>query len=209
MLQKLKSQFGIRETPLKSLKSFLSERHQYLNYGGETCKFAYITCRIPQGSSLGPLLFLLYDNDLPTITNFDTPLFADDTYLQMSDHNLLVLHNRVNIELEKRYCCLRKNKLELNYEKASYILVHKQQQKSVLENFRLIMNDQTLIRTNTAKYLGITIDENLTWSPHLKHVSGQLARYVPLFYRIRHYVAKDVLSMLYYGLVYSNIQYGI
>ena len=68
-----------------------------------------------------------------------------------------------------------------------------------------MMNDQT----NTAKYLGITIDDNLTWSSHLKHISGQLVRYVPLFYRIRHYVRKDVLSMLYYGLVYSKMQYGI
>ena len=71
------------------------------------------------------------------------------------------------------------------------------------------MNDQTLIRTNTVEYLGITMDESLTWSPHLKHVSGQLVRYVPLFYRIRHYMTKDVLSMLYYALVYSKLQYGI
>ena len=62
------------------------------------------------------------------------------------------------------------------------------------------MNNQTSIRTNTVKYLGITIDENLTWSTQLKHFSTQLARYVPLFYRIRHYNTKDVLSMLYYAL---------
>ena len=54
------------------------------------------------------------------------------------------------------------------------------------------MNDQALTRTNTAKFLGITIDGKLTWGPRLKHVSGQLARYVPLFYRIRHYVTQDV-----------------
>ena len=71
------------------------------------------------------------------------------------------------------------------------------------------MNDQTLTRTNNAKYLGITLDENLTWSLHFKHVSGQLARYVPLFYRIRHRVHnKGCLSMLYFGLVYSKLQCG-
>ena len=89
----------------------------------------------------------------------------------MSDQNLLVLRNRVNIKLEKINCWLRKNKLELNYEKTSYILVHKQPQKSVSENLKLIVNDPTLNITNAVKYLGITIDENLTWSPHLKHVS--------------------------------------
>ena len=68
--------------------------------------------------------------------------------------------------------------LALDYEKTSYILVHKQPQKSVSKTFKLIINDKNLMRTNTVKYLGITIDENLTWSPHLKHVSGQLAEYV-------------------------------
>ena len=79
----------------------------------------------------------------------------------MSGQNLLVLQNRVNIESERISCWLRKNQLALNYEKTSYILVHNNY-KSVLENFSLIVNDQTLIRTNTVKYLGITIDENLT-----------------------------------------------
>ena len=76
----------------------------------------------------------------------------------MSNHNLLFLQNRV---LKKINRWLRKNKLALNYEKTSYILVHKQPQKSVSENFKLIVKDQTLIRNNIAKYLGITIDENL------------------------------------------------
>ena len=88
-------------------------------------------------------------------------------------------------------------------------MVHKQPQKSVSENFKLIVNDQTLIRTNTVKYLGITIDENLACSPHLKHVSGQLATYALIFYRMRHYATKDVLSMAYFALVYSKLQYGI
>ena len=57
--------------------------------------------------------------------------------------------------------------LALDYEKTSYILVHKQPQKSVSKTFKLIINDKNLMRTNTVKYLGITIDENLTWSPHL------------------------------------------
>ena len=131
---------------------------------------ANVTCEDPLGSSLGSLLFLIYVNDLPTITNFDTTLFADIACLKMSDQTLLVLPNQVNVELGKKNCWLRKNKLALNYKKTSYILVHKQPQNSVLKNFELMMNDQTLIKTNTAKYLGITIDKSLTWSPHQKHV---------------------------------------
>ena len=119
MQQKLKTQFGICGTLSELLKNFLSERQQYLNFEGEISEFANVTCGIPQRSLLGPLLFLLYVNNLPTITNFDTTLFADDTYLQItiSDQNLLVFQNRVSIknkllvEKEQARIKLRKNQL--------------------------------------------------------------------------------------------------
>ena len=79
LLQKLKTKFGIRGTPLKLFESFLSKRQQYLNFGGAISEFANVTCGIPRGSSLGPLLFLLYVKDLPTIANFDATPFADET----------------------------------------------------------------------------------------------------------------------------------
>ena len=79
LLQKLKTQFGIRGTPLKLFKSFLSKRQQYLNFEGEISEFANVTCGIPRGSSLSPLLFFLYVKDLPTIANFNATPFADDT----------------------------------------------------------------------------------------------------------------------------------
>ena len=117
--QKLKTQFGICGTPSELLKNFLSERQQYLDFEGEISEFANVTCGIPRRSLLGPLLFLLYLNNLPTITNFDTTLFADDIYLQItiSDQNLLVFQNRVSIknkllvEKEQARIKLRKNQL--------------------------------------------------------------------------------------------------
>ena len=86
---------------LKLIESYLSNRKQYTKM--ENCKsgLTKIEYGVPQGSSLGPLLFLLYVNDLPLASPFDTILFDDDTFLAMSDSNLSKLQNRVNTELRK------------------------------------------------------------------------------------------------------------
>ena len=108
------------------IQSYLSNRKQYTKM--ENCKsdLTKIENGVPQDSSLGLLLFLLYITDLPLASQFDAILFADDTFLAMSDNNPSKLQNRVNTELRKIDFWMKKNKLQLNYSKTHYLLLDKQ-----------------------------------------------------------------------------------
>ena len=99
LLCKLEKLYGFRENALEFLKSYLTNRVQYTKIGNSKSKPLKMDCDIPQGSSLGPLLFILYVNDLPQVSEFSTTLFADDTYLAQSDKSLVSLETKVNTQL--------------------------------------------------------------------------------------------------------------
>ena len=125
----------------------------------ENCKsdLTKVVYGVPQDSSLGPLLFLLYVNDLPLASQFDTTLFADDTFLAMSDNNLFKLQNRVNTELRKIDLWMKKNKLRLNYSKTHYLLLDKQLNRSCSTNFNISLNSIVIKHIKSIKYLGFIL----------------------------------------------------
>ena len=163
----------------------------------ENCKsdLTKIEYGVPQGSSFGPLLFLLYINDLPLPSEFRTILFADDTFSGMSDNNLSKLQNRVNTELRIIDFWMKKNKHQLNYSKTHYLLLDKQLNRSCSTNFNILLNSINIKRTKSIKYLEIYIEENLNRSCHIQHLSLQLACYSGLLYRIRNFLDRKTLCI--------------
>ena len=124
LLQKLEK-YGVRGYPLKLLESYLSNRKQYVKLNDKFSKLEIIDIGIPQGSILGPLLFLIYINDLPNASNFFVKLFADDTFLSLSCNTFKELKKKTNSEIKKIYAWLVANKLTLNIKKSKFMIISK------------------------------------------------------------------------------------
>ena len=155
-----------------------------------------MTTGVSQGSCLEPLLFLLYINDLPLASEFNTTLYADDTSLMLSDRDLNSLKYKANNELKKVDLWLRMNKLSLNYSKTNYIIYNNQPHKTTKDEFTIVMNKTRLQRENLIKYLGVIFDDKLCSANHIDNLSSQLARCSGLFCRLRNYVPRKTLSAL-------------
>ena len=124
MLQKL-DHYGIRGLPQQLIKSYLDNRLQFTSVAGTTSNLTPITCEVPQSSTLGPLLFLLYMNDLPLVSNLNTKLFADYIVLTATNTTINTLTSTTNIELEKIDNWIKLNKLTINYKKSQFMLISK------------------------------------------------------------------------------------
>ena len=208
LLKKL-NHYGIRGTALLWFKSYLSNRKQYVFHNGESSKLRSINCGVPQGSVLGPLLFLLYINDLPNISNIlQFYLFADDTNIYYEDDNLKNLEATVNKELKKLHTWLIVNRLSLNINKTNFVVFHPFN-KPLRQKITLKICKKAISEKDNLKYLGILIDSTLTWKNHIDNVSSKLSKAIGLLSKIRHFVNIKILKTLYYSLVYSHLIYAI
>ena len=134
-------------------------------------------------------------------------LFADDTVLVQSDNNLGKLQNSVNHEMTKVMDWLTTNKLSLNISKTKYMLITNKHVST--EYFVINVNSNRIERTLTYKYLGVNVDEKLTWKEHCKQLCCAIFKYVGVMYTVKHYVNNQAFRMLYHSLINSRVQYGI
>ena len=170
--------YGIRGLALNWLRNYFSNRQQYVECNGVTSSFNTIRCGVPQGSVLGPLLFLIYINDVCNVSDaLELVLFADDTNLFFSHHDLSNLTNIVNIELLKLSDWFKADKLSLNIKKSNYI-IFRPRQKRQITSLPLYINDHELHRTDHVVFLGVILDEHLSWSLHISHIASKISRSV-------------------------------
>ena len=201
--------YGFRGISKQWFMSYLENRKQYVSIGTCTSSNKPIACGVPQGSVLGPLLFLLYINDLPNCLNLlEAHLFADDTNLFYANKNLAELEMIVNIELEEIQMWLSANRLSLNIAKTNFVIFRPHQKKLPFQ-IKLKINYEHLKQEEYIKYLGIFIDCNLKWNKHINYITKKINRNIGLLSKLRYLVNWKILIDLYYSFIYPFLTYAL
>jgi len=206
LLSKLEH-YGIRGVGYQWFKSYLTMRTQRVKLGNIHSQIKPINCGVPQSSTLGPLLFLLYINDLPNVVNQTYPIiFADDTSLFLRGSRLDDMASMMNRELGKILIWLHSNKLSLNIEKTHsmlFTLSHNVYNSPIA----IEIAGEQIKRVHSTRFLGVIIDDKLIWDEHIKYISNKLAKSIGILTKVRHFLPSKTLVTLYYTLIYPYITY--
>ena len=203
LLKKLEI-YGIRGATNDWFRSYLTGRNQIVSVKGCASGKLTSTCGVPQGSILGPILFIVYINDMCNISEIcKYILFADDTNIFCSHANAQQLQENMNAELLKLKQWFQTNKLSLNITKTNYMLVGNKK----IENPCIQIDHQVLTRVEKTKFLGVTIDDQMTWKQHIQIVQSKISRILGMMYKTKAFLNSTSLKYLYTSLILPHLMY--
>ena len=167
-----------------------------------------ITHGVPRGSVLGPLLFMIFINDLNhAVIHSTTHLFADDTSSIYVDDSLTKINKHINYDLKQINICFRANKIALHASKTEIVLF-RSKFKEIKKHLNFRVSGQQIEPKKQVKYLGVILDEHLNWETHLSTLRSKLNRAIGMLAKIRHYVSLQTLKNIYYSIFHSHLIYG-
>ena len=209
LLYKLKF-YGISGLEHKLIASYLSNRKQYVMFNNKNSEFTEIRTGVPQGSILGPLLFSIYINDLIKMSNkLNFIMYSDDTtiYFDLEDFEKDSLEHQINEELKRVNIWLKLNKLTLNATKTKSMVFHRKQKQ--IEPLHFSIDGKVIENVSSFNFLGITLDEGLTWKNHIDLIKNKISKTIGVFYRLAKIFPEEILVTLYNSLIASHLNYGI
>ena len=198
--------YGICGVALSLISSYLSDRWQSVKVGDSFSSLKQCNLGVPQGSVLGPILFLIYVNEIPNISNsFSSCLFADDTSLIFSSNNHVSLVNSCNLGLEKFYEWSCANRLSINNDKTNLMLFTNSKESINLSNIQL--NNSMIEHVSSVRFLGVEMDENLKFNLHINNIAKKISQNTGILRKLKEFVPADTLLHLYYIFIESYMNY--
>ena len=206
--------YGVEGMELDWFISYLSNRKQCCKVNGNISKIQDIKCGVPQGSCLGPLLFLIYINDLPfALHRTKVTMYADDTSISYSSKSISDLSNAINLDLQDLSAWLQGNKLSLNVAKTQSMILGtapnlKKLDYSDSTNFPLFeINEEKIESTCKIKYLGVQIDPFLNWKEQINVAIGKISRGIGMLKYSKKYLSLETIQRMYFSIVDPHFRY--
>ena len=193
---------------IRGICNYLSDRKQFVSINGYNSDLMPFDCGVPQGSVLGPLLFLIYINDLHKAIQYcKVHHFADDTNLFHTSKSVKKLNKLVNRDMKHLNNWLSANKISFNEEKTE-LVIFKSPRKVLVDEIKIKLSGKSLYPSNSIKYLGIKIDRLLHWHDQVNSITVKLNRANKLLLKIRNYVNMKTLRNIYFAIFDSHLSYS-
>ena len=207
LLYKLKL-YHFSKGALNFFESYLSNRTQIVTTNGINSSELVVTSGVPQGSILGPLLFLFYVNDLSLELSSETDMYADDTTLHIKGRNKDYIQSKLQLDLFKTQEWCIKNNMAINPTKTTCMIIGSRYKLKTVNDLTLHINDEKITNVECQKLLGIHIDNKLTWTYHIDKVCKKLVSKLYLLKRIQYFLTPEMKQLYYNAYITPSFDYG-